>query len=94
MNRIELVFDKDVAGLAGNDYGYQTYQNQVKSKIKWDDKNVIVFPSYIERVAISFIQGFCREILQKVDKNDVEKIISIESSSESLTEKILMNMKF
>lgn len=94
MNKIELTFAKDVSGLAGNDYGRKTYHEQVESKINWNEKNIIVFPKYIERVAISFIQGFCSEILKKVDKNEIEKIITIESSSDYLTNKILLNMKF
>ena len=64
MNKIELSFKKDIKGLAGNDYGYEIYCKQVANKIKWDDINTIIFPKYIERIAISFIQGFCRDILK------------------------------
>ncbi len=35
-----------------------------------------------------------REILEQIDKNDIEKYVTIKSSSKQLTDKILNNIKF
>ena len=35
-----------------------------------------------------------RDILEKIDKNEIEKYVTIKSSSEQLTNKIVSNIKF
>lgn len=94
MNKIVLTFDKTITGLAGNPYGVEEYNKQVKELFNWEDKNEIVFPEHIKKVGISFIQGFFNEILSKVDKNEIDKYVTIRSSSEELTSKIMENLKF
>ncbi len=94
MNKIELKFDKSLSGLAGNSYGVSEYNSQLKDKFDWNGMNVIIFPNHIEKIGISFIQGFFSAILEKINKNDIEKYIKIESSSEELTSKIIENIKF
>ena len=94
MNKINLVFDKQLTRLAGNPYGAEIYNNQVKEKIDWDAQNEIIFPNEINRIAISFIQGFAKEILKRVDKNEVEKLFVFKASSSELEEKILNNILF
>lgn len=94
MNRIDLRFDNTITGLAGNPFGVSEYEKQAKKKFKWDEKNLIVFPDHIKKVGISFIQGFFSEILNEVGKNEIEKYISIKSSSKELTDKIMENLKF
>jgi len=93
-NIIELKFERTIAGLAGNDYGYEEYKKQIKGKIDYKKNNTIIFPEQIRKVAISFIQGMFREILERIDKNEIEKYVTIESSSEQLTKKIVSNIKF
>lgn len=93
-NIINLSFDKTIAGLAGNDYGYEEYKKQIKDKFDYNKNNIIVFPNEIQRVAISFIQGMFRDILEKIDKNEIDKFVTIRSSSEQLTNKIISNIKF
>ncbi len=94
MNRINLVFDKQLTRLAGNPYGYEVYENQIKDKINWEEVNEIIFPQQIDRIAVSFIQGFAKEILKKVDKNDVEKLFVFKASNKELEDKILNNIIF
>ena len=94
MNKITLEFDKTITGLAGNPFGVSEYEKQAKYKIKWDDKNEIVFPNHIKKIGISFIQGFFSEILNRFDKNDIDKYIIIKSSSDELTDKVMENLKF
>ena len=93
-NIINLQFDKDVSGLAGNEYGYEQYKKQLLGKFDMNKNNIIVFPEQIQKIAISFIQGLFGEILEKIDKNDIEKYITIKTSSERLTEKVVNNIKF
>ena len=93
-NIIELEFDKTIAGLAGNDYGYEEYKKQIMDKFNYDKKNTIVFPEQIKKVAISFVQGMFKDILKVIDKNEIEKYVIIKSSSEQLTNTIVNNIKF
>ena len=93
-NNINLEFDKTISGLAGNEYGYEEYKKQIRDKFDIKKINVIIFPQNIEKVAISFIQGMFRDILSQIDKEELEKYIEINSSSEELTEKIINNIKF
>lgn len=94
MNKINLTFDKQLTRLAGNPYGAEVFDKQVREKIDWSGKNEIIFPDQIKRIAISFIQGFAKEILKKVDKNDVEKLFIFKASSDELEKKILNNILF
>lgn len=94
MNKINLVFDKQLTRLAGNPFGAEIYDSQVKDKIDWNNKNEIIFPNQINRIAISFIQGFTKEILKKIDKNEVEKLFIFKASSAELENKILNNILF
>lgn len=93
-NVIELKFDKTISGLAGNDFGYEEFKKQIRDKFNYEANNIIVFPDTIQKVAISFIQGMFKDILEKIDKNIVENYITIQSSSEQLTKKIVDNIKF
>jgi len=93
-NIIELSFDKMIAGLAGNDFGYEEYRKQIEGKFDYNKKNIIIFPEQIKKVAISFIQGMFRDILEKINKEIIEEYIEIQSSSDQLTNKILNNIKF
>lgn len=94
MNKINLEFDKMLTRLAGNMYGSEVYNDQVKNKIKWEEQNQIIFPDRIDRIAISFIQGFSKEIVKKIDKNEIEKLLIFKVSSKELEEKILNSIKF
>ena len=93
-NIIELNFDKTISGLAGNNYGYEEYKEQIMNKFDSKKMNTIIFPSQIKKVAISFIQGMFRDILKQIDKKEIDKHIIIKSSSEQLTKKIIDNIKF
>ncbi|MCI9275424.1 MAG: hypothetical protein HFJ24_05565 [Clostridia bacterium] len=93
-NIIKLNFDQTITGLAGNDYGYEEYKKQIKERFDYNKSNTIIFPEQIRKVAISFVQGMFREILEQIDKNDIEKYVTIKSSSKQLTDKILNNIKF
>lgn len=93
-NIIKLKFEQTISGLAGNDYGYEEYKKQIKDTFDYSKNNTIIFPNQIKKVAISFVQGMFRDILEKIDKNEIEKYVTIKSSSEQLTNKIVSNIKF
>lgn len=65
MNMIELKFDNTLTSLAGFPYGKSTFEEQVKNKINLTEDTKIVFPNNIERIAISFVQGFSAEIIKQ-----------------------------
>lgn len=89
MNKINLIFDNTLSSLAGNSYGKEIYDEQVKPFIDFDIVNLIIFPNNIEKIAISFIQGFTREIISKIGIEGFRKNIKIEVSNEKLKNKIL-----
>lgn len=78
--RIELKFDNTISRLAGNEFGQSIYKNQVEPLIDFKDKNIIIIPQDIKDIAISFVQGFSSEILNKIDKTQFFDYIQIEAS--------------
>lgn len=91
-NEIVLEFDKVISGLAGYDYGKEVFELQVKDKIDYNDKIIIVFPETIQRVASSFVQGFFEEIVEKVGIYGVENNIEIRSSKPDMKQIIVNNL--
>lgn len=71
-NMIYLNFDSTLRGLAGYQFGAETYLKQVKNKLSKDSINVLFFPETIDKVAISFVQGFWGRIIQ--DNCNLDKI--------------------
>lgn len=66
MNVITLTFEKTLSSIAGYELGEEIYNTQVKALYKPGEENIIVFPNQIERIAISFIQGFIAGLIDKV----------------------------
>ncbi|MCX0370217.1 hypothetical protein LIZ77_05460 [Clostridium perfringens] len=79
-NRIELSFKNTISRLAGNSFGKDIYEKQAKDKIDFDGVNIIVIPDTIEDIAISFVQGFISEILEKCDLNSFSEHFKIEGN--------------
>jgi hypothetical protein len=78
--KIELKFDKSLNRIAGNAYGQEIYQKQVENIIDFTGMNVIVFPQYIEDIAISFVQGFTLKIFEKIGRDAFLDHISIDAN--------------
>lgn len=91
-NIIRLQFDKSLSCLAGNPYGKSVYDDQVKGKLDFKCKNIIEFPSYIDDIAISFIQGFFKNIVKEMGLGAFMDNVEIRVSSEDLRKKILDNV--
>lgn len=80
-NCIELIFEnKTLDSIAGFDYGKEIYDTQVKNKFIEGDINTIVFPSSIERIAMSFIQGFSKELIKNIGRTRFLEEIKIEGN--------------
>ena len=91
-NRINLKFKTSITGLAGNPFGQSVYKEQVAPKILHDEKNVIVFPEQIEDMAISFIQGFFKEIIDRYGYAKLREMIEVEAGNEFVVKKIWENI--
>ena len=89
---IELKFAKDLSKLAGNRFGRSIYEEQVKGKVNLDSKITFVFPSGIDRIASSFIQGFFDEIMMQLGLSGIKEKIFFESSIDDLKEFVLENL--
>lgn len=93
-NRIYIEFNENLPVLVGEEFGKEVYKSQIKHNLKYNSKNIIVFPEKIKKISISFIEGMFQEILKKIDRNNIENFIDIESKSEELKEKIMSIIKF
>lgn len=67
-NRIELNVSKTITRLAGNNYGAQVCKEQILPNIDLVKKNIIIIPSNIKGVAISFVEGILKEMPKEVTK--------------------------
>ena len=79
-NTFQLDFDTDVTRLAGNLYGREVYNKQLRGKIEFDKISVIVFPKEIENVASSFVQGFFADIVDHIGFNGINDKIEIQAN--------------
>ena len=84
-NSVSLVFNKTITKLAGFPYGESVYETQIKDKVDLFQPCKIVFPSNIERVASSFVQGLFSEIVKAIGYQGVENNIEIETANKELT---------
>lgn len=57
--------DKTLTGVAGYDYGKEIFEKQVSQFFDKEKNITIQFPEQIERIAISFVQGFTKEPFEK-----------------------------
>ena len=44
------------------------------------NKNIIIFPPYIENIAISFVQGFTDQIFSEIEKGQFYNYFEIQGS--------------
>lgn len=93
---ITLNFDKThPSGLAGNEEGQKVFSDQMQSHLDNYDgsrKIRIVFPSYVERIAISFIQGLTVELANRFGRAALAGIVEFDTSDSELTAKITKDM--
>lgn len=93
LQRVDLVFDNTLIGLAGFEYGEEEFDKQVRGKIDLNGVIVLKFPDNIEQIASSFIQGFFKEIIKVKGLRGVEEQVKVISKIENLKQKILSNLQ-
>ena len=91
-NVIELEFPKTISTLAGNPYGNEVYEKQVKDKFRLDVVNIICFPNNIDDLATSFIQGFFAEIVKITGHDNFYSAVKIQSIHERIKRRIEENL--
>ena len=94
MNKITLTFDRTLSHIAGNLYGQEVYDKQIKNRILMDQVNEIWFPDQIKGVSISFIQGMIKDLVNKYGKDDVLRKISLKSNNTYLQKRLERNIRF
>lgn len=88
--------DEKLSGLAGFPYGEEIYKKQIKPNLTEEDYEngfIIVFPTNIERIASSFVQGFFAELIKKIGFDELVEKIEIRSSSKELSKNIIWNLE-
>lgn len=83
----KLKFDSNITRLAGNPYGREEYDKQLRGKIDFNNVSVIVFPKEIENIASSFVQGFFADIVDNLGFGEVKTKIEIQAN-EKVKEKV------
>lgn len=78
--KIMLSFNKTLTRLAGNSFGREVYDIQVKDNINFKEMNIIEFPKEIEDIAISFVQGFTQGIFENINKDEFSKFFTIKGN--------------
>lgn len=91
-NVITLEFDRTLNGLAGYDFGVETYHNQVEGKIDLTKKVSIKFPDNIQMIASSFTQGFFEKIVEEIGISGIEQNVEIIAAKEEMKENIIKNL--
>ena len=87
-NRINLVFDKLIADLAGNPLGRKTFHKQVEPYFLEGKRNVIVIPENINDVGSSFVQGMYSSIGEKYGKSRALEMMQFDCENSRILEKI------
>lgn len=94
MKTIELIFNKSITRIAGNPYGKQIYNEQVKDKVDLNAVNKIIFPDNINGVSISFVQGLMYEIVEDKGKNYFKEHFELFSNNPVVNEKLQKSIRF
>lgn len=92
--KITLNLDKTLPYIAGNTYGERVFTEQVEKDFDGESPITIIFPKYIEGVAISFIQGFMAKMVERIGREKTIELLDIEAGTEFLTNKIKKDIYF
>ncbi len=91
-NKVTLIFNDNIIGLAGYEYGQQIYEKQVNGNIDINETFYIEIPSNIQFVASSFVQGFFSKIIDQIGLSSTEERAEIVSDNSKLKEKFLSKL--
>lgn len=85
MIMIKLEFEKTFSAVSGSDFGERIFKDQVRDKINYEDMNCIEFDDRIKVIGISFVQGFTKEILSKINLEDFDNHFMIKGNERAVT---------
>lgn len=94
IKEINLKLDTKFTHIAGNDFGYKIYLEQVEKFFDGETKLLILFPKYIEGVSISFVQGLIKDMVKEIGKEKLLSLIELKSDNPSLNKRLEENLKF
>lgn len=97
-NKLILYFpDNLTSRLTGFDYGRYIYREQaedfIKKCLQSQIKPVIIFPSYIGGVSISFLKGFLSQLMKVYSKTEILKILEFQSLHFYCSKQIVKNIE-
>ncbi|MBR1531973.1 MAG: hypothetical protein IJ643_07955 [Eubacterium sp.] len=91
---IELEFNKSLTKLAGNPFGQDVYNQQVKDIINYESECIeIVLPERVDNIASSFIQGFFKSMVDEIGIKGIIDKITIISSIANVKEMIIEHLE-
>lgn len=91
---IKLQFNESLTKLAGNPFGRDVFNQQVKNIIDYDKNEIeIILPEQIDNIASSFIQGFFNEIVNEIGIKGIQEKITVYSSINNLKEIIIQHLE-
>lgn len=93
--RVVLRFDKTLTKLAGNQFGRNLFEEQIKGVVDLSQPFVIEIPKQVDYLATSFVQGFFGEIYKKIGADGIRKnlevvALSIQNPKESIMDKLMV----
>ena len=91
---IKLKLDTTYSHIAGNDYGYKVFVEQIEPYFDGKTHLEILFPDYIEVVSISFVQGLIKDMVNKTNKETVLKLVKLKSNNKFLDKRLDYNLRF
>lgn len=91
-NTFELEFGNTITKLAGNDFGCEIYNTQVRDYIDFTQDITIIFPNRIDSIASSFVQGFFDEIVANIGISGIENMVEIISSIPNVKKIVIDNL--
>lgn len=68
--------------LAFEEYGYKVFSTYVKPHIDYKGVTTVKFPKHIDKISVSFVKGFSKEILAHIPLDLFLNRIRIEGSKE------------
>lgn len=75
-----------LARLIGFDLGIHVYEENNLDRIDLNNKVELIFPTTIEKISSSFVQGFFAGFVKKVGKNTAKEQVVIRMKDDDLTE--------
>lgn len=89
MSRITLQIDKKERGiLVGQHNGTEVFQEQVCEKFDWDSINEIIIPESVKWISLSFVQGFCLPVYERIGKENIRKHMHFSSKNSFVVSQI------